>query len=311
MNEDARNDIGRILLNSWRHGVVGVEGTQGEHDPTSQFDELRELDEWEIEAWPFHADAMELAASDAEAASYAWQRLYYYFLNAHDAWDDHGVAIVSDVVDVATRSSRLGSFLCEWIIVEFAQTHPGEATLAVEVLCRAFGWSFGSRLLRSRVEASGEGVCDSVSNNFLVSGALDPRDIFWIYDPSVIPRHISNRSISSWRAAIGNRMSPAQSLPVTTSEVDFCDEDDAMRDGMYGSHLAIVAALDSGGVGLAAFDGFVSLLPSLVLNNAPDQPVILPAVVAKLLNDVQADRRIGESRNQSPWESTLGWRGGW
>ena len=83
-----------------------------------------------------------------------------------------------------------------------------------------------------------------------------------------------------------------------------------MRDGMYGSHLAIVAALDSGGVGLAAFDGFVSLLPSLVLNDGPDQPVVLPAVVAKLLNDLQSNRRIGESRNQSPWESTLGWRRG-
>ncbi|MDQ1110926.1 hypothetical protein QE418_000374 [Microbacterium testaceum] len=296
MNEDAGNAIGWRLLNSWRHGS------------TSHLDEL---DEWESEAWPFHADAMELAANDAEAASYAWQRLYYYFLIAHDAWDDHGVAIVSDVVDVAKRSSRFGSFLCEWIIVEFAQNYPAEATLAVEALCRAFGWSFGSRLLRSRVDVVAEEARGGVSNNSLISGALDPRDIFWIYDPSVVPRRLSSKSMYSWRAAIANRMSPGQSIPAATSEVGVCDRDDVIQEGVHGSHLAIVAALDSGRAGLAAFDGVTSLLSTLVINDGPDQPIVLPKVVAKLLNDLQADRHVCESRARSPWESTFPWREGW
>ncbi|MFJ4161390.1 hypothetical protein [Microbacterium testaceum] len=304
-------DMGSRFLQSWREGE-GSSADEAESANSSSAESASvSIEEWEAEAWPFHAQAIECAATDAEAACYAWQRAYYYFLVAHDFWEERGAQIVGNVAITAQKSPRLGAFLCEWIIIEYAHDFPGEVALIVDLLDRRYGWSFGPHLLKARegleIVDRGGGFREAS----VLWGVLDPRDLFCIYDPAVAPRGALTEPMRSWKDVIlGADSAPA----VDESSCREQAQESVGRKREPGGcelrslYVAVLAVLDGGSYRSARDLGTRLSLATLVATSSPEKPFVLTEVVVQLLSETLIDEGAGALRGQSPWEVSRQWR---
>lgn len=310
MADGERNPVGLSLLKIWR---------QGNGFPAAAADEPTELDvaaaegidEWGVEAWVHHVDAMRYARNDAEADLYAWQRLYYYLLFAQDFWDDGGFQIADEIARASAGDKRLGNFICEWILLEHSGQHPGLSVLLVETLNLSLGWCFGEHLMEVRRSPVEPGEPTDSPGSFAARGMPRPSDIWWAYAPSGAIAKSRGGAAHSWSESVERigAQSQAAVIPSHASLVDVVRrEGEGASELRFMAQANIVAALDSGVDTLLHDPALKVALHSLVTN-------VSPAAILPLTRTIEilVDQPLGSADHlsqgcASPWVATRAWR---
>lgn len=137
-----------LLLSEWLNDEARL--SKGLRLPVDEESVLPDLDEDAPEAWPYYAAMLDLAPSPAIAEWLGWQCIMYYLRDGRREWPQQGMEIVQDVAASAASSPHVGQFLGQRLLLDLADTSPGVAALAVEVLDHHYQWKMAENLLYIR-----------------------------------------------------------------------------------------------------------------------------------------------------------------
>ncbi|MGN7970736.1 hypothetical protein [Microbacterium sp. 22296] len=291
-----------LLLAEWLNDEDRLSCGLGVSDEESA---LPDFDEDAPEAWPYYAAMLDLTSSPAVAEWLGWQRIMYYLWDGMREWPQRGMEIVHEVAVSASESPRVGQFLSQRLLLDLAETSPGVAALAVEVLDHHYQWRMAENLLsiRDSLLSSPDPVlrhkphCDFASRGLRAS-IVRPFDTLSNLPGLDFPDMTSSLR---WSAAVANSIDAKPTAPSAQDLVrSLAPAHDGKLDPLTRDQI-VADALEAGIQRFYLDEAFLAVLADAVESSDLGPGLVTGLALAELLRQISTTQRRSANPGWSTW----------
>lgn len=292
-----------LLLSEW----LDDEARLSKGLPVGEESVLPDLDEDAPEAWPYYSAMLDLAPSPAVAEWLGWQRIMYYLRDGRREWPQQGMEIVQDVAASAASSPHVGQFLGQRLLLDLADSSPGIAALAVEVLDHHYQWRMAENLLyiRDSLLRSPDPVmqhephCDFASPGLRLSIVV-PFDTLLTLPGSDFPEMTAFRR---WSTAVANSVASKPGAPSVKDLVRVLTPGNVGEADPFIRDQIVADALQAGVRSFYHDDAFLTALADAVESSDLEHSLITGLALVEMLRQITTAEKRSDGTGSSIWRA--------